>query len=324
MSKKVYIHIGYPKTASTYLQFNIFDKLHKEGVLDFVWWKRQPKGFVQKLLNLPEWYFPFKEFEESLFENNREINLISEEAIVGSMYYKTINAKSVADKIKRLFPEAKVLIVVRNQADLITSLYKQLIHQGSAISFKSFINYEDGKVNPGYALGNHKLLFESLKYSHLINYYYDLFGASNVEVLNFESLKKDPDQFIRNLLTFMGIPDQIKFDLQSRANKGYGYYQIMIARLLNRFLYSRYNRFGLLQFLPKFFNSNRLRGILQSNAVSGILKRKFVVPDKQIKAIRAYYEEDNQLLIKKYGVIAEEFVEDYVDAPITAAPVKID
>jgi hypothetical protein len=228
------------------------------------------------------------------------INLISYEGLSGDMYYKSINSKSVADKLKLMFPDAKIVCVIRNQIDMVYSLYKQYIHQGGKMSIHELFDFQNNsKIN---SIDDHKVPLESLNYINLVKYYKAIFSDENVKIMLYENLKSNKKKFIKE---FIDVDfDEIAFieaNITSNDNIGYGHYQILIARKLNSLFHSNFNRYGYIFpiiKIPKLGLTNifLFRKLMQSNLSFKILGKKPIRDSRMDKEIFDYYSGYNEIL----------------------------
>ena len=128
---KLVFHLGYPRTGTTFLQTNIFPK-HKEinflGPKNYYNWKdvkiNQPTLDKFRDFYLLNKQNDFKNDIIKLFDKEK-INIISSEIYL--IYKNTINNFYDCKYIEQLFQneelEISFLIVLRNQYDLIDSIY---------------------------------------------------------------------------------------------------------------------------------------------------------------------------------------------------------
>ena len=185
-----FIHIGYHKTASSYLQLNYFKRIDQICVLN------EDISILQKKL----WFY--NNFVKSSKENfNKEliikkikdalsisknmnirnsINCISDENLSGDIYTGN-NSKLLMNRIHLIFGETKILIVLRNQIDWLLSAYGNFVLHKGKLSFKKWFNFYG------------ELLCEKLTFSNLISEYINLFGQKNINVLTYENLFKIND-----------------------------------------------------------------------------------------------------------------------------------
>jgi hypothetical protein len=195
------IHIGYHKTASTWLQKELFSQrqagfgrlrnlrrtVHAPHALDF-----DPKRCRANFQN------PLKRIR-----GRRLLAVLSHERLSGSPHSGGHDSKEIADRLAAVFPESKILIVIRKQQSAILSCYKQYVRVGGAGRLKRYVLAPSrGKFRiPLFSL-------DFFAYDRLIRYYIQLYGASRVLVLPFELFQHSPRQFIERIMTFSGAVPQ--------------------------------------------------------------------------------------------------------------------
>ncbi len=180
----VIVHIGYPKTATTWFQQRFFPYIENYSYISY---SRVNRIFL---------YSDFFEFnsqkarEELLAESKNRNLLLSSEFLTTAInfgwqhgYY----AAGVAQKIHKTFPEAKIVIFIRRQQSLICSAYQQYLKNGGTYSFKRWL-YSGDVFCP-----------EHLYYDGLISYYDKLFGREMVKVYFYEDFKEDNIGFLTRL-----------------------------------------------------------------------------------------------------------------------------
>jgi hypothetical protein len=72
------------------------------------------------------------EFEPMLADAEREglLPIVSFPRLSGHPYSGGYDSRPIADRIAQVFPEARILIVIREQRSTIVSTYKQYVHAG--------------------------------------------------------------------------------------------------------------------------------------------------------------------------------------------------
>lgn len=196
------IHIGYHKTGTTWLQERIFTEprfgflraelrdIDKAFIL--------VNAFAADAASARSHLEPF--FTEA--EARSLVPVISHERLSGAPLANGLDARLIADRLTDTFPEGRVLIVIREQRDLMLSLYKQnvFVRSGHA-SFGSFWRQ---RVRPASDLPQRGI--EVFEFHHLIRYYQRIFGVERVLVLPYELLRGDPHRFVSEIATFSGAP----------------------------------------------------------------------------------------------------------------------
>ena len=198
-----FIHIGYHRTASTMLQVHGFPLHHEIQMLN------SPQTFLDEYFVTNFVEIDDLEFNANNFMNNFEIRVfdilgkpkynmicgISEENISGHFWNGSGN-KLLAERVKEVFGNVKVIIFVRNQLDLIASLYGNYIkNSGGTKSIKGLIN-DDSMV------GNR--VFSKLCYHRLIEHYVSLFSKENVLVLCYEDFNNGTVKTLNKVFSFVG------------------------------------------------------------------------------------------------------------------------
>ncbi|HSA06212.1 MAG TPA: sulfotransferase [Candidatus Gastranaerophilales bacterium] len=278
MKKQVIIHVGLPKTASTYLQDMFFPFLK-----DVYFCYRNVKTnndplqeYNRKLRN----YFPVDVSQEknAIYEY---INNLHESNIILSDEIFSTNCEYYTDYLKPIFPDAKIILCVREQTDWLESLYKHHITTGkSNIVVDYFLKLNAFNCN------------WLDKYKHYVNN----FGKENVLVLPYEMFKKDKSQFFKMFFEFTGI--EYFYPENKLVRSAPSFSSLILKSLIYNPANIQHNKF--IQLLIKFLDN--------------FIKIKGDFIDKKRKGlIKSYYSNFNKELsehigidLKKYGYIAEE------------------
>lgn len=103
---------------------------------------------------------------------------------------------AMAKRIHTKAPEAKILVVIRNQIDWLRSAFLHQINllPPKARSFADFINTIEGKC----------VAYAGL-YHQTIEAYYEVFGRARVKVMLLEDLAADMTGSLRELCAFLGV-----------------------------------------------------------------------------------------------------------------------
>jgi hypothetical protein len=241
------IHIGYHKTASTWLQKQIFYPQHAGFYAPF------HSRDIQKEIVAPNSFDFDPEVCRRLYapaiEQARASGMtpvFSAERLSGHPYSGGFDSQMIADRLLQIFPKGKVLIVIREQKSIIRSAYIQYIKRGGAATLKTFLDRANliGAV-PLFSL-------DFYKYHRLISYYHQLYGQENVLVLPYELLVADRKQFVGEVQAFCGLTQTESFWTEGLAqgtiNKSPSGLESQLIRLLNHIVGPRndFNRHSLL------------------------------------------------------------------------------
>lgn len=282
MSVKI-VHIGYPKTGSTYLQKVIFPQFKE---LDFIDFHTCVKLF-EDIIYLDDLDFDQAKTKESL-TNYQGKSLFSQEALTGAPFtFKGLNRSQIPNRLYQLGFK-KIVITIRNQPEILDSLYRQYVYQGGVMKFKDFLNL-DGKWNHYLRAFN----LDYLKYDRLITKYINLFGDENVLILPQEILKNDPEAYLKSLSEFIEseVPKQ---PIHKSANESLTNMSTNLLRFINHFTFNsqRPN-----QLINNQFSTKTIKKVFQVFIDPYFMKvfskkRSYLKPDERSKIID-YYSKSN-------------------------------
>lgn len=190
---QTYFHVGYARAASTFLQKTVFPAL-------------------TGIQYIPRNRFRVRESEKKRFRADKI--LMSREA--GEFIYQR------CDDVRRIF-NSKIIISLRRQDALASSLYRLQAKNGHTIRFSRFLDLENNQ-------GTQKI--EEFEYMRLIRYLEEKYGEPPL-VLIFEDYLSDPDFYIQTLCRFLdcGV-DSEKLDHRP-VHKSYSDKQLRLRRQLS-------------------------------------------------------------------------------------------
>ena len=222
------IHIGYQKTGSTWLQRELFvpsspvfhplpakDGKHSNLANAFF---KDDDGFLLSSFSRNE--VSIKKQLDDLkpeLSQSQKIPVITHERLTGDLNSGGFDGRLIADRIYSTLPEAKILILFREQRDFIFSTYFQYLEEGGTQSIKRFLYTKYDDRRPGFSPGY-------VKYDLLVDYYQQRFGKTNVLALPFELFRQEPSLFIEKLSQFVGKEIDVNpkaFENKHNASKQY-------------------------------------------------------------------------------------------------------
>jgi Sulfotransferase domain len=234
----VLLHIGYHKTGSKWLQKSFFQK-RANG---YAWLGHQRTPIVWDIVRTPALEFdpvPLRRAFEPMLEDAREQGLlpvVSFERFAGHPFSGGYDSKEIAHRLHELFGNARVLIVIREQSDVIVSAYKYYVLRGGASSVEGFVEppAQDWARVPLFDLRYYE-------YHHLIRHYQRLFGTERVRTLAYEQFTADAASFVRQIADFTGrpLPEDAfaRLDFDVRRNASPSAVAISVSRRLNRLVH---------------------------------------------------------------------------------------
>jgi hypothetical protein len=296
--RDLFIHIGLHKTATSFLQHEVFPKL--KGI-NYVPQQKFYTPILRQICLTDPLYFNEKEIKNQLFNYlTTGKNLISSEGLSGSPFLQYTNRSAILTKLHNMFPEAKIIIGIRAQKDIIISLYKQYVKHGGVKKFNDFITpYKD--VSVPISITYDLLDLETFKYSKYLEKIEYYFGKDNMYIYIYENLKKNPEEFLQGILEFMKVSAISKINYKP-VNASWDDAAISIAVVLNRFIKSHYNKYGL---LPRPRRPIKFRDIV--NVLGRLsIKHTRIISDNMTKFLKDYYRNDNLYIDKKYNLFLEK------------------
>jgi hypothetical protein len=229
MAGRLLLHIGYHKTATSWMQQRLFVPEH---------------GYRQVARHAEVWRHVVGK-HGLLFDPNDmkaaighgmsdlrgdEVPVISSEILSGHPFYGGIGSDVFAERLKQIAPDARILISVRHQRRMLTSVYMQYLSRGGTMSPEKFFAGDPD-------LGFYGFRPEHFEYDRLVAHYQRLFGAENVHVVSQESLARDMDEAARGVADFAG---NTRFDKVLPTHRAvyapsYPEYAVPLLRRINKF-----------------------------------------------------------------------------------------
>mgnify|MGYP005842726797 CR=1 FL=1 len=191
------VHIGYHKTATSWLQNVIFDDpaCGYQSILSF------PE--IQDLLVLPNALDFDKDYARHEISKHIQsvgqegmVPVITSERLSGNPHSGGYDSLELAFRLHATLPHSKVLIVIREQTSMILSSYKQHIRMGGRCSLRGYLKQARfaGRIP--------LFQYKHFEYDRLLGAYLRLFGDSKVLIIPHELLVLNPDAFITKLNEF--------------------------------------------------------------------------------------------------------------------------
>jgi hypothetical protein len=196
------LHVGYHKTATTWLQQRLFD--NADAAFSTPW---SFDEVIDRLVRPHPLAWDEAEARDFFMERGDaaraagHVPVLSNEELSGNPHAGAFNSTIIATRLAQLFPDARVLVVIRRQADMLVSIYKQYVVRGGVLPHRRYFEPPAaGFRMPVFRAGH-------LEYHRLIEHYVELFGADRVRVLAMEDLTRDPATFVREITSFAGARD---------------------------------------------------------------------------------------------------------------------
>ena len=205
-------------------------------MIDFIGIGAQKSGtswIYACLYEHPQVCAPIKEihfFSRSRFGKGKDwyehhFRSCKENTIKGEFSTSYLYSKKGARHISSMYPDAKIVAVLRNPVDRAYSQYRNAIKAGeirNSVTFREFV--ENDKTAIGQGL-----------YSIQLQKYFDRFEKKNILVLIYEDSKNSPEDFIKRVYSFLGIDTaHIPNSLYARINVARTPHLVAVDRVMHR------------------------------------------------------------------------------------------
>ncbi|MFH0867654.1 MAG: hypothetical protein V1904_15800 [Bacteroidota bacterium] len=170
------IHIGYPKTGSTWFYNSYYSKIKNVFLLP------------------PEKYLPFIADHNFIFpdtEKDKRLVMIHPEmtGVKNFIWDDGVQRGKIASNLNRIFPSATIVLFLRNQLDFLTSAYIYYVKKGGT--------YPGSKMLDHIIQGKFEFSLQYLNYPEMIDVFRKYFGSEDVHVYLFENFFSDPKTFMQ-------------------------------------------------------------------------------------------------------------------------------
>ncbi|WP_320171791.1 hypothetical protein [Maridesulfovibrio sp.] len=247
LTNDVYIHIGLPKTGTTFLQECYFPYL-KDFFYFGIGTKASPEYYnvihplkSRGVMSLTDEYVRNTREQIKTASYPHKKILISDENFDGGNNFSGLADNCIV--LKKIFSKPKIIFTFRRQDSFLESYYRECIKTGDFISVKYFLRYYNDSF--GSYFGRGSINFDVYNLNWLLYYRHltDTFGEENVLALPFEMLKQENTIFFTRMADFLGtgnfIPNGVK-------NPRHSYAALRAVRFLNRFVNNGRNGFPIL------------------------------------------------------------------------------
>lgn len=225
-------HIGYHKTATTWLQ-------------KLVWPRATSHRLVRRRIARQALLAPYGlEFDPARARELLEMEgdgrpiLVSEENLSGYPHTSGLHGlmgPEIARRIKATYPNARIIISIRSQYGTIRSCYSQYIKGGGTASLHEYLYHNSMKKASSHNFKNPLFKMEFYNYDKLISYYESMFGFDDITIIMQEDILSDYDNFMGKIGSLIKLSPPEDTVVESRLNTSYSDRALRIGRFLNLF-----------------------------------------------------------------------------------------
>jgi hypothetical protein len=197
----ILVHVGYPKSGSTYLQRELFH--NKSGI----WYPLDRDTVTEVFINPDGLGFDADSARTRMEQTvdwglaSHRVPVISHEGLMNIAGSYGTRTREIADRLWETFGrQARVLIVIREQCALILSHFAQYRKHGGRLSLRRFLA-QDAIQDWSAPVFRFKLY----EYDRALCYYRQRFGEESVLMLALEQLKVEPNSFFHAIYDMFDV-----------------------------------------------------------------------------------------------------------------------
>jgi hypothetical protein len=316
---KIIVHVGYPKAASSTLQKHLFSK-HPEinylGLYPTNYLGRATKDvdYSAPYLSNPDIKAFYKEilisgsaqYSENkaiaLYEkgpkkhfDSSRVNLLSHEKFLASYFaYNDVTEK--AKRLKQIVGKAKIIIVIRNQLELIKSQYRDWPFDPRNIRFGKTVSFHNW-VSTAIRYDDELKIIKSLQFGNVAKCYSQLFGYENVKILCMEKLSLEYNEFVNEISGILSVDPKISRELLLNKHENSS-----VSRNMNTLRMWRRNT-KFIRAAGKILSPAIKKRVLQRLETGG--KADYKLNKKFVEKLQGIFNDSNNFIAEKWALPLE-------------------
>lgn len=328
--KKLIIHIGYPKTATTSIQEGIFVELHEANKINYL-------GHTNRRKDNEIFNYAKKDFEDYTLKNikkdvnkikidlsSSKINVLSHEGLtlpnsfLAKKHWRyNSNPLTYPEKIAKIFKpitdDLKIMVTLRKQQEVIYSTYVQLYNK---FKYDKQFSTWNKYLKNGLIKNNNE--FEIYYFNKILNLYAEWFSKDKINILFFEDFVNNKEEFLKQLSNIIELGyktmKNIKKDVHYKKKKKNDNEYIVNIKKHNFFskmlLNARKNKY-IKKIYHIFKSKLGKNNILRKIFYKGIYVDNHSIPiptEEEKDLIKNIFQDDNIKLIKNFNIDKEKLI----------------
>jgi hypothetical protein len=218
LQPRIILHVGLHKTGTTYLQKRVFTQFDKSSV---VYNPEKLRKSIRELYGLKlktELLSKYQEIVKSeIIKIDKEILFLSHEIYSGTPWTNYDDIEIMTDFLSQAFPTAEIILVFREHADWLESLYRESAKDGNLVSMNRFLNYKRGCFSSRSLTPYKNVNALDFQYDLIENLFHRKFHK--IHLLFFEELRDKPENFFAKLEQI--TKSKLRLVKQVKENRSY-------------------------------------------------------------------------------------------------------
>lgn len=146
--------------------------------------------------------------------------LVDKQKAIGEVTNSYLYSSQAAANIRQRFPQARIIMMLRNPADRAFSHYLMDLRIGyETEDFMTALKKDMARNPKGWGISN--MYIEIGQYARQVQRYLDTFPAEQVRIYLFDDFVKNPEAIVRDLFRFIGVSDAVHIDFSRKYNPSF-------------------------------------------------------------------------------------------------------
>jgi hypothetical protein len=288
------VHIGFHKTGTTWFQECVYPRV--KG------FRYVPRKLTQSALLEPSAFaFDAERAAKALGASSGPL-ILCEENLSGYPHSGGLHGfltRAMAQRIRDALPDARIVMFLRNQPEMIAACYQQYVRGGGTFPAQRYLwpaEWLHGAEARPFKIP--RFSFDYFEYDRVVAHYQGLFGAERVHVFPFEALQRDAGDFLPSFARRL----ELKLDLASvplaKRNPSYSPAGLALMRALNRLTARSVNDKRHWLHIPRWYSLRRrvIEPLNRSGLLGARASAERVLGVAALRWIEQRYVESNRRL----------------------------
>lgn len=146
--------------------------------------------------------------------------LVTDQKAIGEVTNSYLYSSEAAANIRRRFPHARIIMMLRNPAERAFSHYLMDLRIGyETADFMTALKKDMARNPKGWGISN--MYIEIGQYAQQVKRYLDTFPAEQLRIYLFDDFVQNPEEIMRDLFRFLGVRDDVHIDFSRRYNPSF-------------------------------------------------------------------------------------------------------